>query len=306
MVETYRLLTRGDIDGLASAALLSELGLVNEVKFIHADDLLSGRIQVTSRDILTDLPYMTGCHLAFDHHGAEIERAPVCSNLVLNSDSPSSSRLVFQHFGGPWVFPARLDPMLAAADRAAQAGWTAADVLEPKGWALLAFLLDPRTGVERRGGFASAQTMEFLNSLIEPMRHDSIESILARPDVAARADIYRKEAPRFEEQIGATARMEGEVVMVDFRHADHIPAGNRFIAYALFPAARLSIRLGPTPDGRVMIACGRSIFDRTATIDIGAAMVHFGGTGHGRSGSCIVAANQADSIVEDLLQRFRA
>ncbi|MFD2263868.1 exopolyphosphatase [Lacibacterium aquatile] len=306
MVGTYRLLTRGDIDGLASAALLTELGLINEVKFIHADDLLTNRIAVTARDILTDLPYADGCHLAFDHHGAEIERAPVVSNLVLDAESPSSARLVFQHFGGPWVFPARLDPMLAAADRAAQAGWTAADVLEPRGWALLAFLLDPRTGVERRGGFKAAETMGFLEGLIEPMRHDSIESILARPEVAARSEIYRQEAPRFEEQIGSTARMEGEVVMIDFRHAEHIPAGNRFIAYALFPAARLSIRVGPTPDGRVMIACGRSIFDRTATIDIGAAMVHFGGTGHGRSGSCIVAADDADRIVAELLNHFRA
>jgi hypothetical protein len=301
MARNYRLLTRGDIDGLACAALLTEAGIIDSVVFTHADDLLSGRLAVTAQDILTDLPYVPGCHLAFDHHGAEIERAPVVTNLVLDAASPSSSRLVFNHLGGPWVVPSRLDPLLAAADRAAVAGWTPADILEPAGWALLSLLLDPRTGVERRAGCSPEETALFLASLIDPLRLEGLEHVLALPDVARRAALYHRDAPAFEELLGATARMEGQAVLIDLRHSAHVPAGNRFLAYALFPAAVYSLRLSQTPDGRIMIACGRSIFDRRSGLDIGRRMVKLGGTGHARSGSCLVAPEKADAVVTELL-----
>ena len=71
---TYRLLTRSDFDGLVCAILLKELGILGEIKFVHPKDMQDGKVEVTSRDILTNLPYVPGCHLCFDHHASEAHR----------------------------------------------------------------------------------------------------------------------------------------------------------------------------------------------------------------------------------------
>ena len=68
----YRLITRSDFDGLACAVLLKEMNMIEEIKFVHPKDMQDGKIEVTARDITTNLPYVPGVHLAFDHHLSEI------------------------------------------------------------------------------------------------------------------------------------------------------------------------------------------------------------------------------------------
>ena len=67
----YRLLTRSDMDGLVCAVLLKELGMLGEIVFHHPKDVQDGKVAVTERDILTNLPYVPGCGLCFDHHASE-------------------------------------------------------------------------------------------------------------------------------------------------------------------------------------------------------------------------------------------
>ena len=70
----YRLVTRSDFDGLACAVLLKELDMVDEILFVHPKDMQDGKIEITDRDITTNLPYVAGAHLAFDHHLSEMIR----------------------------------------------------------------------------------------------------------------------------------------------------------------------------------------------------------------------------------------
>ena len=67
----HRLLTRSDFDGLVCAILLKELGILGSIEFVHPKDVQDGKIAVTDNDILTNLPYVPGCHLCFDHHPSE-------------------------------------------------------------------------------------------------------------------------------------------------------------------------------------------------------------------------------------------
>ena len=67
----HRLLTRSDFDGLVCAILLKELGMLGSIEFVHPKDVQDGKIAVTDNDILTNLPYVPGCHLCFDHHPSE-------------------------------------------------------------------------------------------------------------------------------------------------------------------------------------------------------------------------------------------
>ena len=64
----YRLVTRSDFDGLVCAVLLKELDLIDEITFVHPKDMQDGKIAIGPRDITTNLPYVPGAHLAFDHH----------------------------------------------------------------------------------------------------------------------------------------------------------------------------------------------------------------------------------------------
>ena len=70
----FRLVTRSDFDGLVCGVLLKELNLIDEITFVHPKDMQDGKIAITARDITTNLPYVAGCHLAFDHHSSEVER----------------------------------------------------------------------------------------------------------------------------------------------------------------------------------------------------------------------------------------
>src|SRR5690606_28596006 len=104
----------------------------------------------TERDILTNLPYLPGCHLCFDHHASEAERhANPAANHILDPDADSAARVVYDYYGGFKCFQ-QIDPtIIQAVDQADSARFTADEIQHPRGWALLSFLMDPRTGLGR-------------------------------------------------------------------------------------------------------------------------------------------------------------
>ena len=97
----HRLVTRSDFDGLVCAVLLRCLGLIDEITFVHPKDVQDGVVEVTERDILTNLPYAPEAHLVFDHHHSEMLRtggnAP---NHVIDPRRASAARVVYDHYGG--------------------------------------------------------------------------------------------------------------------------------------------------------------------------------------------------------------
>ena len=47
----------------------------------------------------------------------------------------------------------------------------------------------------------------------------------------------------FRKALLASSRVDGNVVVTDFRGLSQIPVGNRFLVYTLFPEATVSVRL---------------------------------------------------------------
>ena len=47
MIIQKRLLTRCDFDGLVCSALLKELDLIDEIRFVHPKDMQDGRISIS-------------------------------------------------------------------------------------------------------------------------------------------------------------------------------------------------------------------------------------------------------------------
>ena len=189
--QKYRLVTRGDFDGVVSGALLLERGLVNEIVFAEPKDIQAGNFKVGPNDILTNLPYAASAHLCIDHHASEVARVGDNDNLIMDPDAPSAARVVYNHFGGATGFPEISTEMMDAVDQADAAQYTEEEILAPNPWILLNFVLDPRSGVDRIGSFAISRE-QFMKDVMVYCRHHPIDEILRIPDVEERLHLYTK------------------------------------------------------------------------------------------------------------------
>ncbi|NEV64290.1 exopolyphosphatase [Thiorhodococcus minor] len=304
--QKFRLVTRSDFDGLVCAVLLKHLDLIEDIKFVHPKDMQDGLIEISDKDITTNLPYVDGVHLAFDHHSSETLRVGRQDNHIIDPDAPSAARVVWRHYGGHDAFPAAWDEMMAAVDKGDSAQFTQEEVLHPEGWVLLNFLMDARTGLGRFRDFRISN-YNLMMDLIHYCKDHSIEEILALPDVRERVDLYFEQEPKFKEQIQRCATVYGNLVVLDLRGEETIWAGNRFVIYALFPECNSSIHvLWGLKQQNTVFATGKSIFDRSSRTNIGELMLAYGGGGHHAAGTCQVENDRAPQVLDQLVDRITA
>jgi nanoRNase/pAp phosphatase (c-di-AMP/oligoRNAs hydrolase) len=303
----HRLVTRSDFDGLVCAVLMKDLGMIDDILFVHPKDMQDGKVEVTANDITTNLPYVEGVHLAFDHHSSETirNRAPQ-ANHIIDPNAPSAARVVYDYYGGAAKFPTISPAMMTAVDQADSAQFSMPEVLTPTGWTLLNFLMDARTGLGRFREFR-VSNYALMMQLIDYCKDHSIEDILALPDVKERVDLYFEHEPQFKAQLQRCATVYGNLVVLDLRHEPVIYAGNRFMIYALFPDCNISIHtLWGLKQQNTVFATGKSILNRTSNTNIGELMLTYGGGGHANAGTCQVENAQADQVLSALIARINA
>jgi nanoRNase/pAp phosphatase (c-di-AMP/oligoRNAs hydrolase) len=298
----YRLVTRSDFDGLVCAVLLNELDLIDDILFVHPKDMQDGRIEIGPRDITTNLPYVASAHLAFDHHRSEtIRNTTHVGNHVIDPEAPSAARVVWRHYGGADAFPTVDASLMQAVDQADSARYSLEEVLHPKGWTLLNFLMDARTGLGRFRDFRISN-YQLMMALIDACRTMGVHEILALPDVRERVELYFEHEPRAVDQLLSAATVHGNVVVVDLRDQDPIWATNRFMVYALFPQCNLSIhRMWGLRRQNTVFAIGKSIFERTCATDVGELCLRYGGGGHAAAGTCQIEHSMADKVIGELI-----
>ncbi len=304
----YRLITRSDMDGLVCAVLLKELGLLGEIVFQHPKDMQDGKVAVNELDIITNLPYVPGCGLCFDHHASEDLRSggrrP--ANHILQPEAKSAARVVYDHYGGKARFARIGDDMMEAVDKADSAGFTRDDVLNPKGWELLSFLMDARTGLGRFRNFR-VSNYQLMMQLIDCCRDMAIEDILALPDVKERVDLFFEQHAKFREQIARVAQLHEKLVVLDLRNEDTIYAGNRFVVYAMFPQSDISMHvMWGREKMNTVYTVGKSIFDRGSAVNVGELMLQHGGGGHAAAGTCQGANESAEALKQQLIDQMLA
>jgi nanoRNase/pAp phosphatase (c-di-AMP/oligoRNAs hydrolase) len=307
VAERYRLVTRSDFDGLVCAALLKELGILDDILFVHPKDMQDGKVELTDRDITTNLPYVPGVHLSFDHHDSEVVRVEDSpENHVIVAGAKSAARVVYDYYGGTDTFKLVGEDIMAAVDKADAADFTRDDILEPQGWDYISFLMDPRTGLGRFRDFRISN-YQLMMQLIDDITEKTIEEILETPDVAERVELYRSHADAAIDQLGRCATQHGNAVVLDLRDEDPIYATNRFTIYALFPECNISVHvLWGLKQQNTVFAVGKSILDRSSQTDVGDLMLEYGGGGHSAAGTCQVANEDAVRVQAELLRKINA
>jgi nanoRNase/pAp phosphatase (c-di-AMP/oligoRNAs hydrolase) len=301
----YRLLTRSDFDGLVCAVLLNELDIIHDIRFVHPKDMQDGKIEITDNDITTNLPYVKTAHLVFDHHLSEtIRNVGERKNHIIEPDAPSAARVVYKYYGGKKTFPNVSDEMMEAVDKADSAQFTLDEILNPKGWVMLSYLMDSRTGLGRFREFKISNYALMMN-LIQYCRTKSIDEILDLPDLKERLVFYLEHAEKAKEQILRCTTIYGNLAVLDLRKEDVIWATNRFMIYALFPHINISIHVMWGVHKQVTVfATGKSIVNRTSNTNIGELMLQYGGGGHAAAGTCQIDNEKADSVLPELIKKI--
>ena len=304
-----RLVTRSDFDGLVCAMLLKEIDLIDDIKFVHPKDVQDGKVDITSNDITTNLPFDPRVGLAFDHHESELLRnkdVDYRGRYIIYEDAKSAARVVYDYYGGKERFTRVSDEIMWAVDKGDSADFTVDEILNPTDWVLMNFLMDARTGLGRFHDFRISN-YQLMMELIEYCLNHSIDEILDLPDVKERVDLYFEQTELFKEQLQRIAKVYDKVVVLDLRDEEMIYAGNRFMIYALYPETQISVHVAwgfRKQNTAVMI--GKSIVNRASNVDIGALCLSYGGGGHRNAGTCQLDNDIVDEKLPEIIQVLNA
>ena len=299
-----RLVTRSDFDGLACGALLKEAGIIDSWKFAHPKDLQDGIVEIGENDVLANVPFVKGCGLWFDHHSSELERNKLEGQYKGESRmTPSCARIIYEYYGGDERFP-HFKEMMEAVDKVDSGQLSREEILNPEGWILVGFIMDPRTGLGRFRNF-TISNYQLMEKLIDCCRTMSTAEILSLPDVTERIEVYREQDALFKEMVMKHTRTEKDVIISDLRGVDPIYSGNRFLIYSMFPEQNISVWI---VNGKGGLGCscavGHSILNRTSKVDVGSLMLKYGGGGHKVVGTCQFPDDEMEVKIPLLLREL--
>lgn len=300
-----RLVTRSDFDGLVCATLLKHLNIIDDYLFAHPKDLQDGKVEVTKKDVLANVPYVEGCGLWFDHHTSEEDRIGEIKFEGESKPLPSCARVIYEYYGAD-KFPATFSSIMDAVDKVDSANLTAEEITNPTGWILLGYIMDPRTGLGRYRDYRISNYQLMLD-MIEYCRSMTAEEIMEIQDVKERITKYRQDEDKFIQMLKDNATVHGNAVVLDLRNQDPIYCGNRFMIYTLFDQCNISIRvIWGFKKQNVVFTVGHSILNRTSKTDVGKLMLAHGGGGHRAVGTCQVSESEMSGTLKELLEKINA
>ncbi|MGR3317873.1 MAG: exopolyphosphatase [Candidatus Anammoxibacter sp.] len=304
----YRLVTKSDFEGIISAVLLKELDLINEIMYAHPKDIQDGKVDISGNDILVNLPYVKSAALVFDHHSSELIRVKGDNpNQVLDPDARCAAEVIYDYFGGKDRFHPSLTELLTIAKKMESAQFTIDEILHPESWALLNFLMDSRSGFGRFRHFRISNYALMIN-LVGFIRDHTKDEILEIPDIKARTDLYFTHETKHKEQIKRCSTVYNNLVVYDLRDEETIYCGNRFIIYTVFPECNMSLHIIPVIPGykrqNTVFAVGKSIFNKTAKINVGMLMFDYCGWGQTSVGTCQIDNDKAHQVLNELIGKI--
>ncbi len=307
VIMAKRLVTRSDFDGLVCAMLLKEIDIIDEITFVHPKDVQDGKIELTANDITTNLPFDARVSLAFDHHESELSRVDpelAKDKFIIDGDAKSAARVVYDYYGGAKTFTRVSDEIMVAVDKGDSADFTVDEILDPKDWVLLNFLMDARTGLGRFHEFRISN-YQLMMELIDYCVEHTIEQVLELPDVKERVALYFEQQKLFKEQLERVSKIHDRVVVIDLRNEETIYTGNRFMIYAMHPEVEMSVHIAwgfKKQNTAVMI--GKSIVNKASKVNIGDLCLSYGGGGHANAGTCQLPNDKVDDEMPTIIEKL--
>ena len=301
-----RLLTRSDFDGLVCAVFLTERGIVDDFKFVHPQQIQNQTIEVTSNDVLANVPYHPDCGIWFDHHASEKDRVKI-GELEYKGASyyaASAAQVVWDYYGKEKVFGKKFNSLLKAVNKTDSANLIQEEIVSAEGWILLGFIMDPRTGL---GFFKNFRISNYrlMMDLIEYCRTKPIEEILEIPDVKERTDLYFSQQDLFIDMLKRCCTIRENVIVTDILNEKQIFCGNRFLVYGLFPEQNIEIRIQWGKDKKnIVFACGHSVLNGSSRTNVGKLMLKYNGGGHEKVGTCQVEIDNWKKDLEELISKM--
>ena len=292
-----RIVTRGDLDGLACAVLIASSEGIDDILLVHPQELTEGEVEIREGDIIANLPYHPACSKWFDHHLHVSNAAAPIGYEGRFGQAPSAARLVYEYYDGENTMP-HFAEMVDQTDRLDSANLDLDDVLTPEGWIKLGFTIDGRSGLGAFEGY-------FLTLFRHILDGRSIAELLDHPEVAERCRRLEEEDVELHRVLQEQSRVVGNVVLTDFRAFDRVPVGNRFLIFALFPKINVAARIQWGPERAfAMLTLGHSIFNRTCQTNVGELAARYGGGGHKGAASMKLlddVERQVDMILSELV-----
>ena len=286
-----------------SSKLLRELEMIDEIKFVHPKDVQDGKVDINENDITTNLPFDPRVGLAFDHHESELVRnnMEAYGHKFICLREKSAARVVYNYYGGAERFKTVSEEIMTAVDKGDSADFTIDEILEPKGWVLMNFVMDARTGLGRFHDFRISN-YQLMMELIDFCAHHTIDEVLEHPDVKERTEMYFEQQELFKKQLSENVKIVGKVALLDLRPLETIYTGNRFMIYAMYPEAEVSVHVAwgfQKQNTAVMI--GKSIINKAGKTDIGQLCLSYGGGGHANAGTCQLDNDIVDKELPNIL-----
>lgn len=296
-----RILTRGDMDGMTSALLLTLVEQIGEIRFAHPKDVQDGKVPADKDDIVVNLPFVPGCGMWFDHHVSEDHKLDSIGKFAGRfAVAPSCARVIYDHYRDQKAKFDVYKELLEATDRLDAAQLTVDDVARPTGWILLGLTLDPRTGL-------GPEFQKYFRWLVEYIKEVPVAKILSHPEVKKRTDRVLAEQEEFKTLLQKHSKMDGDVVVTDMRGVKNAPVGNRFLVFTLFPKSNVEMRIFHGKGAEyTVVAVGHSIFNRTCKVNIGEFLATYGGGGHKGAGTAQLPHAKAEQQVKEILARLKA
>jgi len=265
-----------------------------------------GVVEVTDNDVLANVPFVKGCNMWFDHHSSENSRINADEDFKgMSRVEDSAARVIYEYYGGRDRLP-HFETMIRAVDKVDSGKLTRDEILNPDGWVLLGFIMDPRTGLGRFRDFRISN-YELMENLIDACAEQDIDAILKNPDIQERVELYFEQDALFREMVAAHTWLDGNVIVTDLRGVETIYAGNRFLIYSLYPEQNVSLWI---VDGRGKLNCpiaiGHSIINRTCKSNIGELCLKHGGGGHFQVGTCQVLYDDCDDVIKEVVASLKA
>src|SRR5687767_2853403 len=131
-----RLVTRGDLDGLTSAIIITMKEAVDDILLVHPQDITDKAIEIRPDDILANLPYHPACGMWFDHHIlTDSNEKPPEKFKGRYALAPSAARLVYEYYNEEYPNDPdllRLARLVDETDRLDAARLTPDDVENPR------------------------------------------------------------------------------------------------------------------------------------------------------------------------------